>query len=81
MTNKQLYLAIGVPSFAAFLGMLTNIVTLFRQSRSLEKRLDLNKDLILESLKAFRIETPGELRQLETKVDSQMELHIVKMHN
>jgi hypothetical protein len=40
MTDQQLYVAIGVPVFAIFMAMLTNIIVIIWQARGLEKRLD-----------------------------------------
>jgi septal ring factor EnvC (AmiA/AmiB activator) len=37
MTDQQLYLAIGVPVFAVFMGMLTNGITVMWQSKSLDR--------------------------------------------
>jgi hypothetical protein len=37
MTDQQLYFAIGVPVFAVFMGMLTNVVAVMWQSKGLER--------------------------------------------
>jgi hypothetical protein len=40
MSNQQLYLALGLPVFAIFMAMLTNIIVIIWQARGIEKRLD-----------------------------------------
>lgn len=37
MTDQQLYFAIGVPVFAVFMGMLTNVIAVMWQSKGLER--------------------------------------------
>lgn len=37
MTDQQLYFAIGVPVFAVFMGMLTNVVAVMWQSKGLDR--------------------------------------------
>ena len=73
-------MTIGILCLAVLLGVLTNVLTILWQSRALEKRMDLNKELVMEATRAFRVETLAEFRRLETKIDSRMELHVAKMH-
>ena len=60
LTNQQIYLAIGLPIFAVFLGTITIILIIVWQSRGLEKRigrLENIMDRIQSDLKGFYQET------------------------
>ena len=56
LTNQQIYLAIGLPIFAVFLGTITIILIIVWQSRGIEKRigrLENIMDSIQSDLKRF----------------------------
>ena len=62
VTDKQLYLAIGLPIFAVFLAMLTNIVAILWQSRSTERTVSAKIDGLRNEIGGLRNEMVAEFK-------------------
>ena len=72
MTDKQLYLAIGLPIFAVFLAMLTNIVAIMWQSKNTERTLSAKIDGLRNEMVAEFKATGQALLRVEQVMDARV---------
>ena len=76
MTDQQLYFAVGVPVFAVLMGILTNIIVVGWNARSIEK-------LLVSEIKGVNAKIDGVDSKLDAKIDglrNEMNAQFIAVH-